>query len=130
MKAGAIGRAPKTPSVFCAVSAVTAVAAKASSIVTVLMSAWMPAPPPESEPAMISTRPCIMTAWALFRRLGRPGWRLDDFGPARDREDRLADIVDDAGQERPILTLRHDADDRLGPAIADHQPPFRAEPRF
>ena len=45
--AGAIGRTPWTPSVFCAVSAVIAVAAKASSIVTVLMSAWMPAPPPE-----------------------------------------------------------------------------------
>ncbi len=62
MNSGAIGNTPKTPSVFCAVNAVIAVAAKASSIVTVLMSAWMPAPPPESEPAMIRTRPCITTA--------------------------------------------------------------------
>src|SRR5262245_19889735 len=31
--------------------------AKPPSALTVLMSAWMPAPPPESEPAMIRTRP-------------------------------------------------------------------------
>src|SRR5947209_17529914 len=110
MKSGGIGKTPNTPSVFCAVSAVTAVMAKASSIVTVLMSAWMPAPPPESEPAMISTRPCIIATRALFRRLGRPGWRLDDLGTARDRQDRLADVVDDAGQERAVLTLPHDAE--------------------
>ena len=45
-----------TPSVFCAVIAVIAVIAWPPSIVTVLISAWMPAPPPESEPAMIRTR--------------------------------------------------------------------------
>ena len=38
---------------FCAVIAVIAVIAWPPSMVTVLMSAWMPAPPPESEPAMI-----------------------------------------------------------------------------
>ena len=59
MKSGGTGITPCTPRVFCAVSAVIAVAAKAPSAVTVLMSAWMPAPPPESEPAMTSTRPRI-----------------------------------------------------------------------
>src|SRR5947208_15836359 len=101
MKASGIGNTPNTPSVFCAVRAVTAVAAKPSSIVTVLMSAWMPAPPPESEPAIISTRPFIITPWGSFRRLdGRPGRRFDHLGAERDRQDHLADLVDDAGQKR------------------------------
>ena len=59
MKAGSIGTTPCTPSVFWAVSAVMAVAAKPFMAVTALMSAWMPAPPPESEPATIRTRPFI-----------------------------------------------------------------------
>ena len=57
MKAGSTGTTPWTPSVFCAVSAVMAVAANPPIAVTALMSAWMPAPPPESEPATIRTRP-------------------------------------------------------------------------
>src|SRR2546421_4412755 len=110
MKAGGIGKTPNTPSVFCAVSAVTAVIAKAASIVTVLMSAWMPAPPPESEPAMINTRPRIIAARASLRRPDRrSGRRLGRLSAAGDRQDRLADVVDDTGQERLVLTLRHDA---------------------
>ena len=42
---------------FCTVIAVMAVAANPPIIVTALMSAWMPAPPPESDPARIKTRP-------------------------------------------------------------------------
>src|ERR1700732_4289611 len=106
MKSGAIGSTPNTPSVFCAVSAVTAVIAKASSIVTVLMSAWMPAPPPESDPAMIRTRPFIGTIRAssrpgeLFRRVGgRSGRGLDRLGAAGHRQDRRANFVDDGRQQ-------------------------------
>ena len=40
-----------------AVSAVMAVALKAPMAMIALMSAWMPAPPPESDPATTSTRP-------------------------------------------------------------------------
>ena len=69
------GTMPYTPSVFCAVSAVIAVAAKASSIVTALMSAWMPAPPPLSEPATIRTRP-RNSAKAAFRDRGLDPKRL------------------------------------------------------
>ena len=36
-----------------------AVMAKPPSALTDLISAWIPAPPPESEPAMIKTRPFI-----------------------------------------------------------------------
>src|SRR5204863_435111 len=131
MKSGGIGRTPNTPVVFCAVSAVTAVIAKPPSIVTVLMSAWMPAPPPESEPAMINTRPFIpgpsQQAPALFRG---PHRRFDLFGALRDGEDRRADVVDDAGQQAFVFALRHDADDGLGPGIADYEPALFAEPRL
>mmetsp|Transcript_13320 Transcript_13320/g.53429 ORF Transcript_13320/g.53429 Transcript_13320/m.53429 type:complete len:332 (+) Transcript_13320:994-1989(+) len=45
-KAGSMPRMPWTPRVFCAVSAVIAVAAKAPVASQALTSAWMPAPPP------------------------------------------------------------------------------------
>src|SRR4030095_14367536 len=125
MKAAGSGTTPNTPSVFCAVSAVMAVAANASSIVTVLMSAWMPAPPPESEAAMISTRPFITNRRTS---LGGPYRRFDILGALRRREDRGADIVNHAGEQFLILALRHDADYRLRARIADHQPSFCAEP--
>src|SRR5579863_6158855 len=91
----------------------------------------MPAPPPESDPATISTRPFITKARRSFRRPHRGlGWRLDRLGAASDREDHLADLVDDARQQPLVLALRHDPDDRLGAGFADHQPPGIAEPRF
>ena len=45
-----------TPTVFCAVSAVIAVMPCTPQAANALRSAWMPAPPPESEPAIDSTR--------------------------------------------------------------------------
>jgi hypothetical protein len=42
-----------TPVVFCVVTAVIAVIAYEPSAVTVLISAWIPAPPDESDPAII-----------------------------------------------------------------------------
>src|SRR5665213_2994124 len=122
IKAGSIGRTPWTPSVFCAVNAVIAVAAKASSIVTVLMSAWIPAPPPESEPATMRTRPFT----GLFR--GLDGARL--VGAAGGGEDRLADVVDDQGEQPFVLALRHHPDHRLGAGRADDEPSVRAQPSF
>ena len=55
-----MGCTASTPSVFCAVIAVIAVIACAPSIVAVLISAWIPAPPPESEPATIRIRGVVM----------------------------------------------------------------------
>src|SRR5262249_26457787 len=127
MKSGAIGKTPNTPSVFCAVNAVTAVIAKPPSIVTVLMSAWIPAPPPESQPAIISTRPFIAARTPSFGGLHR---RLDLFRRLRRGENRGADVVDNAGQEAFVLALRHDADYRFGAGIADHEPALFAEPRL
>src|SRR5205814_4032252 len=45
---------PLTPLVFCAVRAVMTEAPYTPNAANVLRSAWMPAPPEESEPAMVS----------------------------------------------------------------------------
>ena len=50
-----------SPCVFCSVTAVTADAPKTPRAANVLRSACMPAPPPESEPAMVSTRGTCIT---------------------------------------------------------------------
>src|SRR3954464_285567 len=44
-----------TRTVFCAVTAVIALVPYTPSAANVFRSAWMPAPPPESLPAMVST---------------------------------------------------------------------------
>ncbi len=45
-----------TPTVFCAVIAVIAVIPCTPQAANAFRSAWIPAPPPESEPAIDSTR--------------------------------------------------------------------------
>ena len=50
---GSIGTTDFTPVVFCAVKAVIAVIAYPPKEVTVLISACIPAPPEESDPAII-----------------------------------------------------------------------------
>ncbi len=47
---------PCTPTLFCAVTAVTALIPCTPRASIVLRSACTPAPPPESEPATVSTR--------------------------------------------------------------------------
>jgi hypothetical protein len=47
---------PWTPTEFCAVTAVMTLMPCTPWASMVLRSAWIPAPPPESEPAMVSTR--------------------------------------------------------------------------
>ena len=49
------GGSPVTPTVFCAVSAVIAVIPWTPQRANAFRSAWMPAPPPESEPAIERT---------------------------------------------------------------------------
>src|SRR6266851_1298243 len=112
MKAGSIATTPCTPSVFWAVRTVIAVAAKAPMAVTALMSAWIPAPPPESEPATIRTRPFMPPS---SRRSSR---------------DRLDDLVDDAAHEVRIVAFGHDADQRLGARLAHQDAAGRAELRL
>ena len=45
-----------TPSVFCAVSATIALVPKQPAAANAFKSAWIPAPPPESEPAIVKHR--------------------------------------------------------------------------
>ena len=52
-----------TPIVFCAVIAVTTVIAYPLKNVVVLISAWIPAPPPESDPAIIRIFGINDTLW-------------------------------------------------------------------
>ena len=47
-----IGITDFTPVVFCAVTAVIAVIAQPPRVVIVFISAWIPAPPDESDPAI------------------------------------------------------------------------------
>src|SRR5688572_12544699 len=53
-----------TPFVFCTVTAVIAVMPNTPNALNVLRSAWIPAPPPESEPAIVSARGLIPTTMA------------------------------------------------------------------
>src|SRR6185437_7918668 len=98
----------------------------------------MPAPPPESEPAMIRTRAVGVTLRAfdpfcgaklsmctkslLARQIPRIG--------SRGRLHGLANIVDQPFDERGVVAFRHDADKWLSARFADHQPPAALELRF
>src|SRR3954469_14214926 len=55
MTSGATGWTPRTSTVFCTVIAVIAVIPCTPQRAKALRSAWIPAPPPESEPAIDST---------------------------------------------------------------------------
>ncbi len=52
-KSGSIARKPRTPWVFCAVNAVSAAIPYVPNAAKVFRSAWMPAPPLGSDPAML-----------------------------------------------------------------------------
>jgi hypothetical protein len=52
-KAADTASQPCTPSVFCAVTAVSTDVPKTPNWWKVLRSAWIPAPPPESDPAIV-----------------------------------------------------------------------------
>jgi hypothetical protein len=54
--AGGTSDTSVTPTVFWTVTEVTAEVPHTPSAANVFRSAWIPAPPPESEPAMVSAR--------------------------------------------------------------------------
>ena len=64
--AGGTSEMPWTPTVFCAVSAVTALMANTPFMVIVLISAWIPAPPQESPPAIVNAVFMISTSLFYF----------------------------------------------------------------
>ena len=55
MTSGEIASTASTPTVFCAVIAVIAVVPYTPQRANAFRSAWTPAPPPESDPAIDST---------------------------------------------------------------------------
>src|SRR6266545_434897 len=83
---------PVTPLVFCTVIEVMALIPHTPSTANVLRSAWIPAPPPESDPAMVSAR----GTWSITEVV--PASRLEDaLGPVRPNADQttaLADLPD------------------------------------
>ena len=62
---GGSGNTAVTAMVFCAVIAVIAVIPCTPQAANALRSAWIPAPPPESEPAMERTRGSADLGWAI-----------------------------------------------------------------
>src|SRR3954447_10761412 len=69
MISGGTGWTAVTPTVFCAVIAVMALVPWTPQAAKALRSAWMPAPPPESEPAMVRQTGTRVMA---LPRLGAP----------------------------------------------------------
>ena len=110
--------------------AVTAVIAWPPSIVIVLMSAWMPAPPPESDPAITRMRAGLAFIAALRAPCGSEiihahgTWfrvQLRTKGSRRALHS-LANVVDQAFDQLWIVAFGHDADQRLGARLADDEP--------
>src|SRR3954469_21395835 len=71
MTSGATGWTPRTSTVFCTVIAVIAVIPCTPQRANALRSAWMPAPPPESDPAIDSTARTGRSDIAVH---GSPAW--------------------------------------------------------
>src|SRR3954451_4510370 len=90
----------------------------------------MPAPPPESEPAMMRIRAVDVTLLA-FDPLCAAKFSMctaTSLGPQLPRKcsrsgglHGLADIVDEALDQLRIVALGHDPDQRLGAGLADNE---------
>src|SRR5206468_12145182 len=95
----------------------------------------MPAPPPESEPAMIRIRAARLTAAAFVPLVGpklsmcTPMSLRRQIPTKRSRGGlhRLANVIDQPLDERRVVALGHDPNQRLGARFADDQPPLSFE---
>src|SRR3569623_477525 len=90
----------------------------------------MPAPPPESEPAMMRIRAVGVTLPAFdplpgakfsMCTMSRLARQIPRNRSCR-RLNGLADVVYQPLDERRIVDFGHDADQRLGARLADYQP--------
>src|SRR5271154_4792339 len=96
------------------------------------MSAWMPAPPPESEPAMVKSRAVraiIATSgpatiaeiyWGVLSGSSR-FWLSGYF------LDRVGDVAHHGANDFLVLALRHHPDQRLGARLAHQHPAILAK---
>src|SRR5262249_26141076 len=126
-KAGGRFSTPWTPSEFCAVTAVSTDMPNTRNAENVLRSAWMPAPPPESEPAMVRAFAISMGpqyTGSEDPRIGAAGRTppVLSLAPAAPRRllDREVGVGDDAGaavDRQDVLRARRERDDQihLGP---------------
>src|SRR5512139_2326383 len=104
-------------------------------MVIVLISAWMPAPPPESEPAMTRTRAGFAVIAALRAPYGaKLSMRTVFLFEAQLRTKgsrralyRLADVVDQPLYELRVVAFGHHSDQWLRAGLADDEaaPPFQ-----
>src|SRR5881628_3912791 len=124
-------KTPWTPSEFWAVTAVITLIPNTRNAEKVLRSAWMPAPPPESEPAMVRALGTLITARSI-PPLAAPSSRIpvDDLlpcagAPTSDRRDDQGELAarlgggeagDVGGGGRP-----HDLFELLGELARHHQ---------
>ena len=94
--------------VSCTVTAVMAVMAYTPKALAVLISAWMPAPPPESEPAMTSRRGGL----ALKQRLPAPPrrcrarWCADSCASSPSAMMRMTGSVPDLRTMQPAFAVQ------------------------
>src|SRR3982750_1700003 len=89
----------------------------------------MPAPPPESDPAIMRIRAVDVTLLAFDPRFAAKfsmctrsslGRQIPRNG-SRGRLDRLANVVDDTLDDGHVLAFRHHPDDRLRTRLADEE---------
>src|SRR6267154_719028 len=97
------------------------------------MSAWMPAPPPESDPAMLRIRTGFFigisatTVFPAHPTLSYKGRGKKHLGRERVNlgagfADHLRDLAHHLTDQLLVFALAHDADDRLGARFAHQQP--------
>src|SRR5438552_3837384 len=82
-------KTPWTPTEFWAVTAVITLIPNTRNAEKVLRSAWMPAPPPESEPAMVRALGTLITARSIHVAYRKPGV----VAPASDRRDDQRELA-------------------------------------
>ena len=83
MKSGGSSCTAVTDVVFCAVSATSALVPNTPAAAKALRSAWMPAPPPESDVAIVSARGTISAPFAGMIRIRFDGCDLSPAGAPR-----------------------------------------------
>src|SRR3989442_6601281 len=110
MNSGGRLKTPWTPTEFWAVTAVITLIPKTRNAEKVLRSAWMPAPPPESEPAMVRAFGMLITTRSI---------RLRDRG--NDQRELAARLG--GGQPRDVGggDRAHDLLELLGELARHHQ---------
>src|SRR5690625_2718481 len=97
-----------------------------------LRSAWMPAPPPESDPAMVRTRPCSFTLslpWLEQHRRQGPLRKRSGRG-ARCLFNRTRQLLHHLLYQLMVFAFTHNPDQGLRAGLPDQQTACRPECRL